>query len=180
MVTGAPGTGKTSIIKGLEKSGFYCFHEVIRNMTAAAKHDRGSSQPTTNPLLFVKDPYQFNTGLLKARIADFVDADRLQKKVCFFDRGIPDVLAYMDYFKQEYEDHFIMACELNRYEKVLLLPPWKEIYVSDNERLESFSEAEDIHEHLVETYSGFGYSLIEVPKRPVQERIDFIIKKLAL
>jgi broad-specificity NMP kinase len=33
VITGGPGTGKTSVIAKLEDSNFYCYHEVIRSMT---------------------------------------------------------------------------------------------------------------------------------------------------
>ena len=180
VVTGAPGTGKTSIIKGLEAKGFQCFHEVIRSMTAAARNDKTSGKPISNPLVFVKDPQQFNLNLLKGRTKQFEEAKNLNVEACFFDRGIPDVLAYMEYFKQEYGNEFIQASTKNRYDSVLILPPWKDIYVSDNERLETFKESEELHHHLVETYARFGFNPITIPKLSVQERVDFILGKLNL
>ena len=74
-----------------------------------------------------------------------------------FDRGIPDVLAYMDFFNQEYGEEFITACQDNRYNIIFIAPPWEEIYVSDNERLETYKEAQEIHHALMGTYTRFGY-----------------------
>ena len=112
-ITGAPGTGKTVVIERLEKKGFHCFHEIIRSMTAEAKDDENSKELVSNPLVFVDDPYQFNTNLLQGRIQHFKESQELSKKVSFFDRGIPDVLAYMDYFGQEYEDIFELVLWLS-------------------------------------------------------------------
>ncbi|UJH67091.1 AAA family ATPase [Allomuricauda sp. SCSIO 65647] len=180
VVTGAPGTGKTSVIKGLEKKGFHCFHEVIRSMTAAARNDKDSKEQVSNPLVFVKDPLKFNKDLLHGRIEHFEASTRLPTKVCFFDRGIPDVLAYMDFFNQEYPVEFEKACEKKKYDAILILPPWKEIYTSDNERLESYKEAEDIHKHLFDTYRRFGYDPIIVPKTSVANRLYFVTKALKI
>ena len=60
--------------------------------------------------------------------------------IVFFDRGIPDVLAYMDYFDQEYGPEFIDALESHRYDSIFLLPMWQEIYTSDSERFESYED----------------------------------------
>jgi predicted ATPase len=60
------------------------------------------------------------------------------------------------------------------------MPPWKEIYISDNERLETFAEAERLHEHLMTSYKKYGYSPILVPKTTITERISFILNELKL
>ena len=148
-------------------------------MTAKAKHN-GSKKPVSNPLVFVKDPLQFNKDLLSGRVKHYMESKKSSEDFIFFDRGIPDVLAYMDFFKQPYPQSFEEACQENRYDSVLMLPPWKEIYTSDNERLESYDEAEKLHEHLFSTYKRFGYEPLLVPKTSVQERLHFIIKAFNL
>jgi predicted ATPase len=59
-----------------------------------------------------------------------------------------------------------------------MLPPWEEIYVSDAERYESYEQAVLIHDHLMETYKKYGYTIIEVPRDSIENRIDFIMKQL--
>ena len=56
------------------------------------------------------------------------------------------------------------------------MPPWEEIYISDNERYENFEQALAIHNHLERTYKALNYSIIEVPTGTVKERADFILK----
>ena len=180
MITGGPGTGKTSIIEGLEERGFTCFHEIIREMTSKAKKEGDTSSFTSNPLVFVDDAFQFNKDLLYGRAKHYKDSLSLKEPTIFFDRGIPDVLAYMDFFGQPYSEEFLEVCESNLYDTIFLLPPWQEIYISDNERLESYEEAEKIDAALHNTYTHFGYHPIHVPKKPVSERVDFILKKLNL
>ncbi len=178
VITGAPGTGKTVVIDGLESNGYYCFHEIIRTMTAQAKATGSKKAQVTNPLAFVDDPLKFNQLLLQGRLTHFKEADNLDSPVAFFDRGMPDVLAYMDYFKQSYDKDFKNVCKQNRYDAVFIMPPWKEIYVSDNERLETFIEAEQLHKNLVNTYKSFGYTPISVPKTSIDVRISYILKQL--
>ncbi|MBT8185548.1 MAG: ATP-binding protein [Eudoraea sp.] len=178
VITGGPGTGKTSVIKALEAKGFYSFHEIIRSMTAAAKMEGNSEAFITNPLAFVSDPYLFNQQLLHGRIAQFRSASSLKHPVVFYDRGIPDVLAYMNYFQQEFDEEFKTACIENQYDQVLLLPPWPAIYKADNERLESFEEALEIHTHLNATYRSFGYDPQIIPEGTVEERTANILKTI--
>ncbi len=180
VITGGPGTGKTSVIKGLEENGFHCFHEIIRDMTSKAKAEGDPEKFTSNPLVFVDDAFQFNKDLLYGRIKHYIASESIQKSIIFFDRGIPDVLAYMDFFGQSYDQEFTVPCQNHKYDHVFILPPWREIYVSDDERLETFEEAEKIHEALTETYTQFGYVPQEVPKGSVGDRIDFIREKLKL
>jgi len=178
VITGAPGTGKTSIIKKLEENDFFCYHEIIRDFTLEAKKDSTSDDFMSNPLTFVKDPFEFNIKILKGRIEQYMASKENKRELLFFDRAIPDVLAYMDFFKQEYNDTFIKACKEHIYSTIFLLPPWREIYVSDNERLESFEEAKQIHYYLEKTYRNYGYKIELVPFGTVQERVDFILNTI--
>ncbi|MEE9364488.1 MAG: ATP-binding protein [Cellulophaga sp.] len=178
VITGGPGTGKTAVIDMLEKEGYFCFEEIIRSLTLEAKKDKDIDTLVTNPLLFVSDPLAFNTKILTGRINQFNKALEQNNASIFFDRAIPDVIAYMDYFKQEYDTKFTYACKFHTYDEVFILPPWEEIYVSDNERLESFEQAVQIHEHLEEAYLRFGYKPVIVPKDTITNRVSFILKKL--
>ncbi len=178
VITGAPGTGKTSIVKVLEEQGHTCYHEIIRDMTLKEKSKGNSEEFISNPLVFADDAMQFNKDLLLGRTAQYLNALKSFEPISFFDRGIPDVLAYMDFFDQQYDEEFEQPCKLHRYDIVFIVPPWKDIYVSDNERLETFEEAEHLHHALVNTYTQFGYNPIEVPKDTVLNRIDFILETL--
>ena len=178
VITGAPGTGKTLLVKTLEAKGYYCFPEVIRDMTAAAKKGTTAKPIATNPLVFVDDPMEFNKALLEGRKTHFQTALRLKEPLCFFDRGMPDVLAYMDYFGQSYPEEFIKACEEHRYSHIFILPPWEDIFISDNERMESFQQALDLHEHLMETYELFGYRINILPKTTVSERVSILLETI--
>ncbi len=174
VITGGPGTGKTSVIRELEKRGHHCYHEIIRDMTAEAKNNSNPDHHITNPLLFVDDPLVFNRKLLDGRLHQHALAGSLSSKIAFYDRGLPDVIAYMHYFKQSYDDYFTRICHQYRYDEVMILPPWEHIYTEDEERLETFEEATLIHHELEKTYSHLVYIPLDIHRLSVEERIDYI------
>ena len=84
----------------------------------------------------------------------------------------------MKFIGGDYPDNFEIACQINKYSKIFVLPPWQEIYVADNERYESYEQAEAIHHHLVNTYHFYGYQLIEVPKDTIENRVFHILEHI--
>jgi len=61
---------------------------------------------------------------------------------------------------------------------VFLMPPWKEIHISDNERFESYEESILVHECLYNCYDRFGYEVQIVPKMSIAQRVDYILDHL--
>ena len=171
VIIGGPGTGKTTIIDGLITKGYCCYPEISREVTMEAKK-QGIEQ------LFLENPLLFSELLLEGRKKQFQNAIAEPHQVVFLDRGIPDVLAYMHYIGDSYPAFFDQACREHSYSKIFILPPWEEIYESDEARYENYEQAKLIFEHLKETYQKYNYELIEVPKATVEERILFILNQL--
>jgi predicted ATPase len=59
-----------------------------------------------------------------------------------------------------------------------VLPPWEDIYEQDNERYESFDQAEKIFHFLKKEYENYGYKTREVPVGSIEERAKFIISNI--
>ncbi|MEY8870256.1 ATPase [Flavobacteriaceae bacterium 144Ye] len=173
VITGGPGTGKSSIINELKERGYTCFDEISRQVTLEARKN-GVEQ------LFLTEPLLFSELLLKGRIKQFEDANAHSSNTIFLDRGIPDILAYMDYIGDTYPEPFIEASQNLVYDHVFVLAPWQEIFISDAERYENFEQAVEIHKHLLNTYKRFNYNLIDVPFGPIEERANFILELLNL
>ena len=64
VITGGPGSGKTSLIDFLEENGYQCQHEISRQVTLEAKK-KGIDQ------LFLSDPILFSQLLLKGRLQQY-------------------------------------------------------------------------------------------------------------
>ena len=171
VIIGGPGTGKSTIIEALTKKGHCCYPEISREVTLNAKKE-GIDQ------LFLEDPLLFSKLLLEGRIKQHQNALEEPHEIVFLDRGIPDVLAYMHYIGDDFPSYFDEACKTHLYSKIFILPPWEEIYLSDEERYENFEQANLIYHFLKDTYESYGYELIEVPKNTLDNRILFILDNL--
>lgn len=173
VITGGPGTGKTTLINSLIEQGHCCFPEISRQITLEAKA-QGIEQ------LFLEKPLLFSELLLEGRKKQYENARIDASDLIFLDRGIPDILAYMHYIGDSYPAFFDQACKDHSYQKVFLLPPWEAIYQSDEARYENYQQAQLIYIHLKETYEKYGYDLVEVPTGTVEERVLFILGQLSL
>ncbi len=173
VITGGPSTGKSTVIEELKNRNYTCFDEVSRDIIKQAQEE-GIEQ------LFLEDPYLFSKKLLEGRVKQYHEADKLNEPVIFFDRGIPDVNAYLNFVKQPIPDEFDQITKAHPYDRlVFIMPPWEEIYMNDAERYESFNQAQLIHNKLVNYYKEtLGYYLIFVPFGPVKKRVDYILQSI--
>lgn len=171
VITGGPGTGKTSLINELIKRNYVCLEEISRQVILDARKDGVEQLFLTNPLLF-------SERLMASRIKQFYVAKNTETSFTFIDRGVPDVLAYMDYANETYPKSFENACHDCRYDQVYVLAPWQDIFISDNERYENFDQAVKIHEQLLNTYHKYQYNLIDIPFDTIENRVDYLLDTL--
>ncbi|MBL6657144.1 MAG: ATP-binding protein [Flavobacteriales bacterium] len=164
VITGCPGSGKTSLIDELKQKGYPCYEEVSRQLIKRMEISTS-----------FKD-FNFEDEVFNHRKKDFLDAS---KELQFYDRSMIDNLAYLTKNKLTISENMHKDCKQHKYfTKIFILPPWHDIYETDNERVEDYKEAVDIHSYLIEAYTKYDYSLIEVPKTTLEERIDFILNRI--
>ncbi len=170
MITGGPGSGKTTLINSLKKSGFCVFSELARQMIQDGGKAPILSLQTKNDGLFFKE-------ILLKRIRQHQAAS--EKTISFFDRGIPDSLAFLNFMGLEKPSILSKAIDKYRYNTtVFLLPPWEEIYKNDAVRQESFKESEILFKLIKEAYLESDYLIEELPIGSVEKRVLFIKDKL--
>ncbi len=166
IITGAPCTGKTTILKNLAEMGYSTFDEVAREVIKQELQNGSDVLPWLNL-------DAFSRAVLPFQIKNH---EKAVEGLNFYDRGIPDIAAYLQKSNQAIFEELQKAMNEHRYhEKVLITPPWKEIYENDNERKESFEQAMEIHDYLVKVYTENNYQLIEIPKMNLEERLRFVL-----
>ena len=169
VITGGPGSGKTSLLEALKRRGCLCVAEVARRIIREQMLLGGDALPWGNTRLYTE-------WMLEGSVQDFV-AEGEATGIRFFDRGIPDTLAYAALIGEELTQEQLETGVRFKYNRlVFILPPWKEIYGTDAERKQDFIEAVETYKQLVCQYERLGYELVEVPLASVESRADFVIR----
>ena len=173
VLTGGPGSGKTTLIEALREKGFATSIEAGRGIIRDQRAIGAQALPWNDPALFAE-------RMLSWEIRSYEAAIR-HPGPTFFDRGVPDVVGYLRLTGLAVPAHMKAAAERFRYNRrIFIAPPWPEIFAHDRERRQSFEEAERTHAAMVETYSGLGYALVPLPRASVEERLRFVLAESAL
>lgn len=170
ILTGAMGSGKSTIINELKSRQLICIAEPAREILAEQRLIEGPGVPD-------KDANLFCQLLLSRSIYQYKEKTKSSSKM-IFDRGIPDCITYANYFNID-DKPFINAANRYRYNaKVFFLPAWQEIYVNDEERKMSFDESRKFGEKLKHLYHSLNYQIIEVPQCAIKDRASFILEHI--
>lgn len=169
VLTGGPSSGKTSLLNHIQHPDIHCFEEVSRGVISKALA-KGVTQP------FLNNPLGFSEALFESRLHDYFEDKK--NKIHVYDRGIHDVVAYLNAIGDEVPCGMLNDCSTYCYDTVFVFPPWEAIFRQDAERMEVFEEAIHFHKALSETYTHFGMQCIEVPKSSIEERLSFITDHL--
>ena len=112
-------------------------------------------------------------------VESYLRTNKNGKQITFFDRGIPDALCYSTLIHSAITKVMQLCAENYRYNnRVFVLPPWFEIYQTDNERKQNWEEAVLTCAAIKDTYLQCNYQIIEVPKLPVESRVEFVINTI--
>lgn len=168
IISGGPGAGKSTLLEALRASGFYCSDEVSRQLI----QEQTALNSRCLPWI---DLDCFAHLALDRMITEYQRASSAEG-IAFFDRAIPDIIAYLQVGSLPVEPSFYGAVERYPYQQlVFMAPPWEAIYINDQERWQTFAEATAIHQALTETYQSLNFTILELPKVSVAKRVAFVL-----
>jgi predicted ATPase len=175
IITGAPGAGKTAIIRQLELDGFSVVEEAATDVIAAA-HCQGTVEPWRQP--------SFIDAIARLQRDRQIRASCQPDEVQFHDRCVVCTAALAGYLG--YPCSPFLASELERIQKeavyqnrVFFIRNLGFITPTEARRI-SFEETvrfEKIHE---ETYRGLGFELVSIEPGSLAERVGIIKAAIAV
>ncbi|NOU59800.1 AAA family ATPase [Marinifilum caeruleilacunae] len=164
IITGGPGSGKSSLLNALIHKGYKGFEEISRIVIREQHEINGDKLPWKNLADFAEICYE--------RMSKQLDECN-SESYCFYDRGIPDIIAYVRRGGIQVPEKYFKKS--NQYNPIVFIaPPWQQIFINDAERPESFEDSMEIYRFLKNTYSDLGFEVIELPKVSIPERVAFI------
>jgi predicted ATPase len=171
VITGGPGTGKTTVLAELARRGHTCIPEDARTLIQEQVAGNGSALPWA-------DAPRFAELLMHRSIATWhaQNAKSLQEPV-YFDRGVGDAFTCADIVGHTFPTHLHERASVCLYrDPVFLAPYWPAIYTTDTERRQTIEEAERTEHAVAKTYAELGYEIVRLPLVSVTERADFILR----
>ena len=171
VITGGPGAGKTAILGALHQQGYHIVPEAGRSIIRQQVEISGDALPWG-------DQQEYARLMFLQAQSDYELWSRIDQPV-FLDRGIPDVIGYLQLSGWPVPEIMMQQARDLRYnDKVFIAPPWKNIYRNDEERKQGFEEAVKTFDVMIRVYNDLRYTTIELPKVSVEERVGFIVGHL--
>ena len=171
VLSGAMGGGKSTVLSRLRDFGIHCVPEPARQILAEQRLIKAAGVPEKNADLF-------GMLMLSRSIHNYHENSSAEEPVVF-DRGIPDMLGYARLFSLDETSYANAAQEFRYNPTVFYFPAWEEIYTNDSERKMSFEAAEAFGAVVRSIYEKFGYRILEVPHFSLEERVQFILDRIA-
>ena len=169
VITGGPGTGKTSVVEELERLGYEVIGEAARIIAETDERFVGKA-------IYEIDWDAFHEAIIDWQKEEF---GKIGDRVVFIDRGLGDNLAYDKIHKVETSKEKLDFTNSFKHDKIFVLD-FLDFYETDELRTETKEEQEELHVAIIEAYEGLGYEIITVPFMSVAERVQFILDKVGL
>lgn len=168
VLTGGPGSGKTTTIQLLSERGYQVTIEHARHYIDTQRQTGRTVEEIR------KNQEEFQMGILDMQIRQ--EAALNPEDLVFLDRALPDAMAYYHFLNLPPTEKLTKALKLYRYKKVFILECLP--IVNDYARKEDENAQKLIHKLLVKVYGELNFPITYVPVLPPEERVNFILKNL--
>ena len=167
VITGAPCSGKTTIIKLVAEKGLKVLPETGR-MYVEREIARGKTLDEIRA-----DRVGFDYLIKDLQFEN--ECGLPPEDVFFLDRGFPDSLAFFQMAGLD-PNEILPECFNHRYASVFVLDRFP--VQKDAARTEDDVTAEFLDQWIPRGYSALGYDVLRVPVLPPEERLAFILERL--
>lgn len=168
VITGAPSSGKSTVIDSLSLRGLKTSPELARILI---EEDEAAGIPLD---VTRGDEFAFQQRILKAKID--LEASLEPDKQIFLDRAIPDQVAYHRLYGWPEDGLLKAAVEASHYRKVFILDRLP--YRMMGARVETEEAAAKLDKLLESAYRELGVTVERIPVMKHFDRVDMILSKL--
>jgi predicted ATPase len=170
IISGAAGTGKTSLINEIENQNILIIPEASRQIIIEEQKHKRDGMPWANLERFTELVVQKSMFFLQNH-----------QEAIFCDRSMIDSIAYLIHQGKSIPVELAtFPFEEYYHNQVFFALPWREIYQTDQQRPEPFEYHLSLSKVLIETYQTYGFDLIKIPFGTVQDRLNFVFEKTCL
>lgn len=178
VLTGGPGSGKTSTIEALAARGHAVVPEAgmqcIEELTAELGLEGQRAWRRAHRV-------EFQLRVLARQLENEARAQPPPGAHLFLDRGSIDGLGYCRHFGHAAPPELLRAARAARYERVFVLdtlPDFPERAASgrSSDRADSLA----LRDRIEQAYRELGHRPVRVPVMTIEERADFVLAQLAL
>jgi predicted ATPase len=168
VITGGPGSGKTTTIQLLRNKGYTTTIEHARHYIDTQR----ISGKTVEEIR--KNQREFQAAILAMQIEQ--EAWLLPNEMVFLDRALPDALAYYRFLDLPVDEKLENAVREANYKKIFILDFLP--LVKDYARRENAKAQQEIHSLITEVYESLPFPVVHVPILTPGERVEFILNNL--
>ncbi|MEL6510632.1 MAG: AAA family ATPase [Pseudomonadota bacterium] len=165
LITGCSGGGKSTLIDALSQAGHSVVPEPGLRIVRSEKARGGTALPW-------RDMPAFLWRAVAMARADLVAVAEDTPPV-FFDRGLLDAAVGLQHlcgvpFSETLGTGFPYA------KRIVLAPPWREIYLRTENRQHSFKDATHEYDRIRDATVNLGCDILELPQVDVKTRLSII------
>ena len=169
VITGAPSSGKTTVINQLARKGLRVKHEVARAyIDQRLANGETLEQIKTDPLAFER-----HILLTKVNIEKMLPP----RDIIFLDRAVPDSIAYFELEGLAVNEPTILSRHMH-YKTIFLFE--RLAFEKDCVRWEDHDQAARLEVLLARAYADLGYAITHVPLMSVEDRVDFVLEHVGI
>ncbi|RBW55654.1 hypothetical protein DS884_14930 [Tenacibaculum sp. E3R01] len=166
IITGAPGTGKTTLIN-LLKDTIPCMDEVSRRVIINEQKNNRNGMPW-------EDIHRFTDLVFELTTKELLNSNTL---IC--DRSLLDLEAYLTAANKPIPNYLRdFPYKKNYHTTVFFAPTWFDIYCKDAQRLQEFDYCLTLEKALLEQYTKKGFEIIILPKTSVTTRKKLVLETI--
>ncbi|SOB60484.1 conserved protein of unknown function [Pseudodesulfovibrio profundus] len=164
VITGAPCSGKTTIINHLKSTNYEIREEVGRGVLNSIQPEGPVSS---------KHKHMMQEIIISAR--EDIEEQAPCHQPIFFDRSLVDCITYNRLIGENPND-LVRRCSRYGYKKVFILDRLP--YVSDSCRIESRMEVEKLDRWLEKDYRALGYAVKRISVDTIENRKAAILEEI--